>query len=74
MVGGTDTTGSKGYNLQLSQKRLEAVKAYLLAKGIAADVLSAEAVGETKLLVETGDNKVEPRNRRVEINIQSKGE
>lgn len=74
LVGGTDTTGSKGYNLQLSQKRLEAVKAYLLAKGIAADVLSAEAVGETKLMVETGDNKVEPRNRRVEINIQSKGE
>lgn len=74
LVGGTDTTGSERYNLQLSQKRVNAVKAYLLAKGISGDVLAAQAVGEKQLRVETSDNKAEPANRRVEINIQGNSE
>lgn len=74
LVGGTDTTAGKAYNLRLSQKRLDAVTAYLQAKGVAAEALVAKAVGETELRVATGDNTPEPGNRRVEVSIQEKAQ
>ncbi|PXA98318.1 hypothetical protein DMC47_09245 [Nostoc sp. 3335mG] len=69
LTGFTDTTGTRPYNRALSAKRAEAVKAYLVGKGLAAGEIETEAEGQTGLRVETGDNVAEPKNRRVRIEI-----
>jgi OmpA-OmpF porin, OOP family len=74
IVGYTDRIGSKTYNQKLSEERANAVKAYLVGKGVAANRLTAVGKGEADPVVEcTGVKKrpalikcLEP-NRRVEI-------
>ena len=67
--GHTDTVGTPDGNRALSQKRAEAVAAYLEKKfGVQADKLTAAGVGQDDLLVSTPDQTPEPRNRRVKIN------
>ena len=67
--GHTDNQGGASKNLELSQKRSEKVKAYLVAKGIAASRLTAKGFGET---VPVADNKIaagKAKNRRVEFKV-----
>ena len=66
--GHTDTVGSPGYNLALSQRRADAVAAYLEAHfGISASRLVAVGMGEKGLLVPTPPQTPEARNRRVQV-------
>ncbi|UPY37360.1 OmpA family protein [Sediminicoccus sp. KRV36] len=66
--GHTDTVGDAGLNMALSQRRAESVRNYLLkAFPIAPSRLVAVGFGEDQLLVPTGDNTPEPRNRRVQV-------
>ena len=65
MAGHTDAKGSAVYNKQLSLKRAEAVKRYLVGKGIDAGRLDTVGYGSERLL--TPDNPQDPSNRRVEI-------
>ncbi|GAA0596433.1 OmpA family protein [Caenispirillum bisanense] len=67
IAGHTDTIGDTVSNLLLSQKRAEAVAAYLEGKGMPASAMALEAYGEEQPLVKTGDGVRELRNRRVEI-------
>ncbi|HEY9079441.1 OmpA family protein [Magnetovibrio sp.] len=67
LTGHTDRSGDEGYNVDLSKRRAEAVKAAFVARGFDADEISVKAKGETALLVPTDDGKYEPKNRRVEI-------
>lgn len=46
----TDSRGNDAYNLGLSQRRAESAVGYLIAKGIAAERLTAKGYGETRLL------------------------
>jgi OmpA-OmpF porin, OOP family len=71
--GYTDRIGAPSYNLKLSQRRAEAVKSYMLNKGIAANRLTAIGKGENNPIVECKEKKLpalilclQP-NRRVEI-------
>jgi outer membrane protein OmpA-like peptidoglycan-associated protein len=66
--GHADTVGEASANLALSQRRASAV-ASILAKryGIPADRLTAIGVGSENLVVQTGDQVAEPRNRVVRI-------
>ena len=67
--GFTDNVGKAEMNLKLSQDRAEAVVAYLVKKGVAADRLVATGHGEGSPI---GDNKTakgRAENRRVEFNI-----
>lgn len=68
--GHTDTTGLERFNLKLSKKRAEAVEKELIARGIDGARIKIFAFGESDLLVTTGDNVDEPKNRRVEIFLQ----
>jgi outer membrane protein OmpA-like peptidoglycan-associated protein len=67
LAGFTDRSGSASYNVGLSQRRADAVKAYLASKGIPDGVMTTEAFGETRPRVETADGVREVQNRRVEI-------
>ena len=61
--------GDDAYNLTLSKARAEAVRAYLVKKGVAADRLSATGYGETRPLVANDSAASREKNRRVEFNI-----
>jgi outer membrane protein OmpA-like peptidoglycan-associated protein len=70
VVGHTDTVGSNHYNVQLSQKRAAIVAQRLVDSGIDAGILDVSSHGERNLLIATGDEVFEPRNRRVEITVR----
>ncbi len=65
LEGHTDATGSPGYNLRLSQRRAEAVVAYLVRRGVAGGRLQAAGFGEDRLLAAYAPT--DDRQRRVEI-------
>lgn len=67
VIGYTDTSGSAKYNKRLSAKRANAVRDALVARGINANLLMIDSMGEENLMVQTGDNVREPANRRAEI-------
>ncbi len=58
------------YNLRLSLRRADSVKAELIRDGVPANVIQVHGFGDTHLLVPTGPNVREPQNRRVEIILQ----
>jgi outer membrane protein OmpA-like peptidoglycan-associated protein len=67
LAGHTDKSGSDEYNQALSQRRADAVKAYLAGKGVPNSVMTTQAFGESQPLIDTADGVREPQNRRVEI-------
>ena len=67
--GYTDSTGNKTKNIKLSEARANSVKDYLVAKGIAADRLSAKGFGPEKPVADNKTKAGREQNRRVEINL-----
>ena len=67
--GHADTSGPADYNVNLSERRNDSVREYLVSRGVPEGVITSEAFGESELLVETADGVREPQNRRVEISI-----
>ena len=70
VTGYTDTSGTPQYNMGLSIRRANAVKAELIKDGVPANAITAQGFGDTNLLVPTGPGVREPQNRRVEIIIR----
>ena len=66
-TGYTDRAGSDAYNMALSQRRANAVKAELAKLGIPAAQVATVGRGEANPLVPTADGVREAQNRRVEI-------
>jgi len=67
LAGHADRSGSAQYNVGLSQRRADAVKAYMVAHAIPEAVVTEQAFGESRPRVETADGVREVQNRRVEI-------
>jgi OOP family OmpA-OmpF porin len=67
LAGHADRSGPADYNVGLSQRRASNVRGYLSSHGIPDGVITQEAFGESRPLVETADGVREPQNRRVEI-------
>jgi len=65
----TDTTGSAAYNQALSERRAADVLNALVSRGISRNIISSQGLGETSLLVPTGDGVKEQLNRRCEIDL-----
>lgn len=67
VAGHTDSKGSDAYNLNLSQRRAEAVRNYLIGKGIAAERLTAKGYGESQPVADNATDEGRAKNRRVEL-------
>jgi outer membrane protein OmpA-like peptidoglycan-associated protein len=67
-IGGhTDNQGARDYNMKLSARRADAVKAWMVAKGIAASRMTTAGYGDTRPLVPNTTDENKARNRRVEL-------
>ena len=68
-VGHTDAVGSDAYNQGLSVRRAEAVKAYLVTKGIEKNRVYTEGKGEKQPVADNKTSEGRAKNRRVEIEV-----
>jgi OOP family OmpA-OmpF porin len=68
-VGHTDSIGSDAYNQKLSVRRAEAVKAYLVSKGIEKNRVYTEGKGEKQPVADNKTAEGRAKNRRVEIEV-----
>ncbi len=70
-TGHADRSGPEWYNLKLSLRRARAVRAELVRRGIDPAIIVVRGLGESAPLVPTPDGVREPRNRRVEILLET---
>ena len=68
-VGHTDGIGSDAYNQKLSVRRAEAVKAYLVTKGIEPNRIYTEGKGKKQPVADNKTAEGRAKNRRVEIEV-----
>lgn len=71
--GHADAQGAADYNQELSQRRAEAVRGYLVSHGIAADRVTAQGFGSTRPIANNTSAEGRANNRRVEIVVQPAG-
>ena len=69
VYGYTDDVGTQTYNLQLSQRRAEAVRNFLVQAGISPTIMSAKGFGKSDPRVPGDNEQARAANRRVEIGI-----
>jgi len=65
--GHTDSIGTDDYNQQLSEKRAQAVREYLVQQGISSDAISASGFGKTAPVASNDTPDGRKQNRRVEL-------
>lgn len=68
-VGHTDSVGTDAYNDKLSVRRADAVKAYLVGKGIEKNRVYTEGKGEKQPIADNKTAEGRAKNRRVEIEV-----
>lgn len=72
--GHADSQGDDQHNLELSQERANAVREYLVARGIAADRVIAKGFGEERPIADNKSAEGRANNRRVEIIVGTAGD
>jgi outer membrane protein OmpA-like peptidoglycan-associated protein len=70
VIGHTDTLGSSQLNQKISLERAQSIESIIKQQKLEVVSLVAKGFGEEDLLVQTKNNKAEPRNRNVEIFIK----
>lgn len=69
IFGYTDDIGTQTYNEDLSKRRAEAVRSYLVQAGIDSAIINVKGYGKTSPLVEGNTSDARAKNRRVEIAV-----
>jgi OOP family OmpA-OmpF porin len=67
VAGHTSAVGTAQYNMALSQRRAEAVRAYLVTRGVRDDRMVARGYGQTQPIFREGTEGDAWQNRRVEL-------
>ncbi len=70
--GHTDSQGAAAFNQDLSQRRAQTVRDYLVSRGIAEDRISAQGFGPSRSIADNKSAEGRANNRRVEIVVQPK--
>jgi outer membrane protein OmpA-like peptidoglycan-associated protein len=70
--GHTDSQGAASFNQDLSQRRAQTVRDYLVSRGIASDRITAEGFGPTRSVGDNATAEGRANNRRVEIVVKPK--
>lgn len=70
IVGFTDSTGSRQYNMDLSQRRAQSVATYLTAQGVDGTRLSIRGAGPDQPIASNATADGRAQNRRVEVNLR----
>ncbi len=70
VIGHTDRTGEKSYNVALSRRRALKIKKILVSKSVNPSIIEVGYHGEADPLIKTPDGVAEPRNRRVEVTVR----
>lgn len=68
--GHTDSRGTAAYNQDLSQRRAQAVRDYLVTRGVASERITAQGFGPTRSVADNASAEGRANNRRVEIVVQ----
>jgi len=68
-IGHTDSVGPEAYNQKLSVRRANAVKAYLVSKGVDKTRIYTEGKGESQPVADNKTKEGRAKNRRVEIEV-----
>lgn len=69
ILGHTDSDGDDAHNQELSQRRAESVKQYLVSKGVDASKLMTKGMGETDPIATNQTDNGKFRNRRIEFTV-----
>ena len=69
VYGHTDDVGSPEYNLQLSKRRAESVRDYLVESGIDPGIITTDGFGQDRPLISASSADARAKNRRVEIGV-----
>jgi outer membrane protein OmpA-like peptidoglycan-associated protein len=70
--GHTDSQGAISYNQDLSQRRAQTVRDYLVSRGIASDRISSQGFGSSRSVANNNSTEGRANNRRVEIVVKPK--
>jgi len=68
-TGHTDSIGTDAYNVKLGERRAQAVKAYLVSKGVDKRRVYVESRGESQPVADNRTREGRAKNRRVEIEV-----
>jgi Outer membrane protein and related peptidoglycan-associated (lipo)proteins len=69
-TGHTDSIGTEAYNQKLSERRANAVKAYLVSKGVPASKITTLGKGETQPVATNKTKEGRAKNRRVDVEFK----
>jgi outer membrane protein OmpA-like peptidoglycan-associated protein len=68
--GHTDSQGTESSNMELSQRRAQSVRDYLVSRGVPSEIISATGVGQSRPVSDNSSASGRANNRRVEIIVQ----
>ncbi len=71
VVGHTDSDGSESYNQDLSRRRAQSVRSYLVQRGIGSERLTTSGMGETQPVASNATAAGKAQNRRIEFVVTS---
>jgi OOP family OmpA-OmpF porin len=70
VIGYTDSVGTDAYNEKLSLRRADAVRDYLVSKGVNASVIDAEGKGKRDPVADNKTKEGRSQNRRVDVQVE----